>query len=700
MELREFAERILFGSTLDDKLAEPGPLTDLHPGPAIVAPDAPGRPTELRFKPVVRSEAPPSSSFPGTRHIDQPEQRGQILHFFANHELLAVELMALVLLRFPDAPPAFRRDILHTLRDEQRHTRWYRDRMLACGIHFGELPVSGHLWRLLAGMQSPLDYVTGLPLTFEQANLDFSRIYSKAFNDAGDPVTAAILDNIHHDEISHVAYGLKWFRRWKDPSLDDWDAYQRQLQFPLSPARAKGPMADPQPRRTAGLDERFIRELSVYGRSRGRAPTVHLFNPLAEESIARGHVFTPSETRSAIVSDLETLPIFLARQDDVVLVQQRPDTLFLATLQEAGVTLPEFEVLSSSRIDPKGILASRAIGALSPWAWSPDSSQLLQPLFHRLPPSRQPASNPFPPERAALYGKPFSAQFLSDLLAQIPSEPWLAPPDCVGSIARSFDEATHLIQQIRATGHHRVVIKSDLGLAGNSMARLWEPSVLPQQERWIQSRLNEGRTLLVEPWLDRIADFSVQLDLDASLLRLIGYTRLETDPRGQFLANQAEPRFNRRPPSAILAAFNSPPDIAPRIQALYLEILRQLEPRLRAAGHRGPLGIDAFIYRDAQGLPRLKPVVEINPRHTMGRLTLELLRLVAPGRRGNFRIVSHRMLPNAGVGSFQQFADHLRSTRPCLRQGSPIPRITSGSLCLNDPLRARQWLAVFDVDPA
>ena len=170
----------------------------------------------------------------------EPATRGRLLHFFANHELLATELMALVLLRFPDAPAAFRRGVLQTLRDEQEHTRLYLARMQACGIQFGELPVSGYFWRAVSGMTSPQDYVAGLSLTFEQANLDFARHFAQGFATVGDAETARLLDQIYRDEIGHVAYGLKWFRRWKQPGQSDWEAFCAQLKFPLSPQRAKG----------------------------------------------------------------------------------------------------------------------------------------------------------------------------------------------------------------------------------------------------------------------------------------------------------------------------------------------------------------------------------------------------------------------------------------------------------------------------
>ena len=96
MTVQEYAERVLFGTTLEEKLAPPPQgIVDL-PGTAIVVPDAPGRPEGLELRrDGVRAE------FPGTTGIEDDEHRGRLLHFFANHELLAAELMALVLLKIP-----------------------------------------------------------------------------------------------------------------------------------------------------------------------------------------------------------------------------------------------------------------------------------------------------------------------------------------------------------------------------------------------------------------------------------------------------------------------------------------------------------------------------------------------------------------------------------------------------------------------
>ena len=122
MQLREFAERVLFADTLSEKLAPPpSDLLDDEPGAAISAPGAPGRPADLILSGTKGVRAP----FPGEHRLIDEEQRGILMHFFANHELLATELMALVLLTFPNAPKACRRAILTTLMEEQSHPQWY-----------------------------------------------------------------------------------------------------------------------------------------------------------------------------------------------------------------------------------------------------------------------------------------------------------------------------------------------------------------------------------------------------------------------------------------------------------------------------------------------------------------------------------------------------------------------------------------------
>ena len=697
MELREFAEQVLLATTLEEKLQAPEMITDEHPGAALLAIEAPGRPAELQFK----AQGSGKADFPGVHRLENETERGRLLHFFANHELLATELMALALLRFPNAPTAFRRGLLQTLRDEQQHTRLYMERMRACGIQFGELPVSGYFWRSVATMESPLDYVSRLSLTFEQANLDFCRHFARGFQAVGDSETAALLEKIYRDEIGHVAYGLKWFRKWKNPGESDWEAFCRQLKFPLSPRRAKGLTLNVEGRRAAGLDENFVAELNVYSHSKGRTPTVFVFNPLAEGYIAVGKRFTPVKHQSLLARDLANLPQFLGRADDIVLVPRRPATEFLSGLKQAGFALPEFVELKNGRVDEASSLVGRKLGGMRPWAWGPDSRELLQPLFENVSGDTRTASERFNAQIAQLYSKAWSAEFLKKVMenervAEIASG-WLCAQDEVGTTVRTLEEALKAITAIRQRGHHRVVAKLGLGLAGQSAIRLWESALLDSQRQWLKNALENGREVVIEPWLEREMDFSVQLEMDARELKLCGYTGLFNDLKGQFKANWAEPNFARRIPSGVSANFGTVPDIWNRLQRLYAEIFSMLEEGLREAGFVGPLGIDAFVYKTAAGDRKIKPVVEINPRYTMGRLTLELMRHAAPGSSGVFRLVNRAQLRSLGMEDFPSYARLLAERFPLRLEGEPVAKIREGALCLNDPAKAQVVLATFQV---
>jgi hypothetical protein len=242
-----------------------------------------------------------------------------------------------------------------------------------------------------------------------------------------------------------------------------------------------------------------------------------------------------------------------------------------------------------------------------------------------------------------------------------------------------------------------LVVKQALGLAGANAIRLWEPELLDTQRRWMAESLEAGQTLVVEPWLERLADFSVQFERTDGGLRRIGFTDLFNDHRGQFLANGASPGFERRPPARVVRAFKSFSDAPGILRRVYDVIASALETRLAEVGFCGPIGIDALVCQTPEG-PRLKPVVEINPRYTMGRLTLELMRVVAPGSHGLFRLVNRSQLKASGFATFTDYAQDAVRRHPLHRAGSPQPRLREGTVCLNDPSRVQVCLALFEVN--
>lgn len=259
MELRAFAEQVLYSNDLGTKVTRiTETLTDDVPGDAVRVTE-PARPANLQF--AARKTAP---AMPKAESLNDLRKRAIAHHVMANHELQALEVMAMVLLSFPDAPADFRLGLAHVMFDEQRHTRMHVQRCEELGISFGDFPVNGWIWKKAQDYSSTLEYVAGLPLVFEGANLDHTAEFEQYFRDAGDRRSAAIMRAIHKDEIRHVEFGIKWLRRLKPEGVSDWDAWTSALHWPIRPSKARGDLFQREARLQAGLTQEFIDQLEGF----------------------------------------------------------------------------------------------------------------------------------------------------------------------------------------------------------------------------------------------------------------------------------------------------------------------------------------------------------------------------------------------------------------------------------------------------
>lgn len=664
MEIRELAESVLFANSLAGKLLPAEQLSDRQPQSKLAIPTLPGRPEGMRL-----DDERPRKKFPGLAHGAEPARRGQVLHHFANHELLAIELMAVFLLRFADAPGELRAAVAGTIGEEQQHLRLYQARMNDFGVSLGDVPVSRFFWDCLAQMSGPLEYLAGMSLCLEQANLDFSRHYIKRFTDIGDEQTAALLQEVYDDEIGHVKLGARWFDKLRAP-LDTrsfWERYTAELRMPLTPARAIGIGFDRTARQSAGLHSDFIEALQAFSHSKGRSPDLYLFNPSAEIHLAAGRSSKLPEAIAGLARDLDTLPMFLGGRDDAVLVHTAPRPAFLASLREAGFELPRF--VTTEQLDPSSPLRS-----LRPWAWSPDAEQTLQPLLDREPTLRPQAT----PRRC--FSKTWSVA-LAERWSAERSEDWLADPDTVGAVCRDMDAAMVATRKLRESGAD-VVIKAPFGSAGRGMLRVLSDEDLDTARAWTERTLAQQSEVIVEPWLKRVLDLSAQITVEADgNTRVHGVTRFVTDRRGQYQSTLLGDPL--RELSEHLKRSVIGPGRGWRMFEHLESCAQFVGQALHEAGHEGPAGVDALVYQDAKGRYVLKPIVEVNPRYTMGHIALRIARALSSREQRSFRIVSKALAAREGAESLAEYA-------------AALPQ---GAVCLTDPHDARYALAVLESAP-
>lgn len=643
MELRVFAERVLTSTSIIEKLRAPSSdPSDERRGPGLGTIGAPGRPPELPLRGAGRVE------LPNPRQLHSTRDRIRVLHALANHELLALELFALALLRFVDVPAALRRAWAAAMRDEQRHLAAYRGRLEALGGHLGQEPLSAFFWDALSGNDDPLSFVAGMEVGLEQANLDFALLWADAFERVGDRQTAEILHQVHRDEIRHVRAGVVWLRRLKDPELSDWDAWVSALRFPLTPARGRGPRLDLEGRRAAGLDPAFIQRLSVTSVSRGRPPWIWWFDPQVEDALAGRGLH-----RSPVASDLAVLPALMARADDVV-IAPRPSVALLLGWRDAGLPIPQF----IDRLE-RGQLPGGQVGGLAPWGWSPGTAAASAQLGGR-----------YDPRWRDLHDKAWAADWLRGWIGAHEG-PWRI--EDVGVRCGSPSEVDTALRRVLETSE-RAWVKAALSSAGRHRLRLSERPA-PHQRRWIERALAHG-DLLVEPDLDVVAEVSGHLDVRPDRLLWRGLVRFGATHgafRGAIIGRPSlglPPRIQR---------FLHQERVEQRIR----ECAGALGQLADARGYRGPLGLDALIVEGPDGL-RLKPVSELNPRYTMGRIAHTLRHRIAGC--GLWWFLPRSTLERAGLSPGALLCAAQRHLPPLRRDG----RLRRGAVATNDPQTADQ----------
>lgn len=196
-------------AALSRKMAVQWRAGDLSEDCLAMPPDRPARPGD----PVLL----PPAKMP-RRRGGATRNRIALLHAVAHIEFNAIDLAWDMVARFArfdgeTMPRAFLDDWVGVADDEARHFSMIRERLLALGADYGDLPAHDGLWQAAeATRHDALARLAVVPMVLEARGLDVTPSMIERLQGMGDEKSAASLKVIYEDEISHVAAGERWFR--------------------------------------------------------------------------------------------------------------------------------------------------------------------------------------------------------------------------------------------------------------------------------------------------------------------------------------------------------------------------------------------------------------------------------------------------------------------------------------------------------
>ena len=158
-----------------------------------------------------------------------------LLHALAHIEFNAIDLAWDIVARFTNhqMPRAYYDDWVTVALEEARHFQSLEQALNGLGATYGAEPAHDGLWDAAAKTAHDLrERLAVVPMTLEARALDTAPNTIRRLADAGDTATAAILQRIFADEISHVAAGVRWFETLcRAAGEDPTTAYQRIAQY-------------------------------------------------------------------------------------------------------------------------------------------------------------------------------------------------------------------------------------------------------------------------------------------------------------------------------------------------------------------------------------------------------------------------------------------------------------------------------------
>jgi hypothetical protein len=346
-------------------------------------------------------------------------------------------------------------------------------------------------------------------------------------------------------------------------------------------------------------------------------PKIYYFNPGHETAILSGSAYyTPNVMVRKMATDLALLPLWYGKRGDYAVVDKMADACrFISTIPQAIRSQVKLVSLTESDTWP----AHSASLEAAPWGLSPQSIRYFELLRQHLP-------SLVVPRWDDTFIRLTHRRTAAECLQELSLTDELTPP-------QFFSDINH-IRAFVETHAQPCIVKTPYSCSGRGVYWIRDQKWDERTNRWISGALKKQQSVSIETAVDKVRDFAMEFESDGEgHVTFNGLSVFETSADGAYNGNLLG---SKEVIEKYITDYVSETELC-RMQ----ESVRALLAKKIGAVYKGLLGVDMLIYRKGTSF-RIHPLIELNLRHTMGHVSLQLSdRLIHPFAKGKFALACH-----------------------------------------------------------
>ncbi|MFV0289877.1 MAG: hypothetical protein ACK5IJ_03125 [Mangrovibacterium sp.] len=366
-------------------------------------------------------------------------------------------------------------------------------------------------------------------------------------------------------------------------------------------------------------------------------PKLFHFNSTCEIAIANGSpYFNTSVLLNRFELDLTSIMGVFAKEGDYILSEEKPSTDFLEKMMQLG--LSKVNYVSLSEIKQMQLHEKELIFNVQSWGGSPAENFYLRDI--------KKSEEQWDAQRTKIIERAFAVHLLEKGLRFDWNHSLIGSENVLNcSILRTVEEAEKYLEM-----HFPVVFKSPFSSSGRGLLVLRKPILNDANRKWITTILHQQGYIVASAWLEKIQDLSFQFEKIDACIRFEGVSYFNTNSNGQYKEHVLNGHsFSLEEGETTINNFF--------LEQIGEQIRQTLSQSELMTSFQGRFGVDALIYKEI-GKLKVHPMVEINPRYTMGAVALSLQKIIHQEARGFYRMHA------VGHESYQSFIEAKQLENP------------------------------------